>query len=190
MRGAHASIIAAVVLTGVWLDAAATNIAPDAITRATQGYNQFSGTLACLTDGATPDNSDSAEVFAWSSKGNLVFLFDTARAVHSVRLRVGADAGSYAVIAYLGAHYGSAGQTEVPEGAFVADVYDFDFAADGWVELILPPDTVTDYIEVITESGAQFYEIEILSAASVPTQVMSLSWGQFKHRSPRSAVRP
>jgi hypothetical protein len=41
---------------------------------------------------------------------------------------------------------------------------------------------VTDYIELITQSGAEFYEIEILSTVPAPTQVMAISWGQVKHR--------
>lgn len=182
MKGAHIiPMTVMLLLTSVCLGATDTNIAPDAVTRATTGYNQFTGTLACLTDGRTPDNTDKADVFAWPSKGNLVFTFDVAHPVQSVRLRVGADAGSYGVVAYLGARYGASGQTEIPEGAFVADAYDMNFATDSWVELALPPDTLTDYIEVITESGAQFYEVEILSAVSTPTDVPAFSWGQVKH---------
>ena len=57
------------VLSAVWLWAAGANIAPDAVTRATQGYNTYAGELAFLTDGLTPDNSDRAGVFAWPTKG-------------------------------------------------------------------------------------------------------------------------
>ena len=64
----------------------------------------------------------------------------------------------------------------------VADVYDFDFQTHTWVDLAFPPDTVTDYIELITESGAEFYEIEILSSSPEPTAVRALSWGQVKRR--------
>ena len=173
---------AALLLSAAWLWAAGTNIAPDAVTRATRGYNTYTGDLAFLTDGLTPDNSDRAGVFAWPTKGNLVFEFDAPRTVGGLRLRVGSDAGRYAAIAYLGAEFGESGQTETVDGAMVADVYDFDLQSDAWVELVFPPDTVTDYIELITESSAEFYEIEILTASPEPTAVRALSWGQVKRR--------
>ena len=62
----------------------------------------------------------------------------------------------------------------------MADVYDFDFQPNTWVDLTFPADTVTDYIEFVTESGAEFYEIEILSSATPGTEVRPLSWGQVK----------
>lgn len=174
-------VVVALLLSVVWIEAAGTNIAPDAITRATLGYNRYEGELSSLTDGLTPDNSDQADLFVWPSKGNLVFEFAAPRAVAGVRLCIGKDAGSYAALAYLGATYGASGQTETTAETLFADVYDAEFLTDGWVELAFPPGTVTDYIELITQSGAEFYEIEIL--ATVPaTQVMSISWGQVKHR--------
>ena len=92
-----------------------------------------------------------------------------------------ADAGSYAVIAYReGAEYGDSGQTETAHGAIFIDVYNSDFLANTWVEIPLPPGTETDYIELMTESGAEFYEVEILTAGSQPTPVPELNWGQIK----------
>ena len=173
---------ATLLLSSAWLWAAGANIAADAITRATQGYNTYSGKLAFLHDRLTPDNSDLAGVFAWETKGNLTFQFETPQTVAGLRLRVGDDAGSYAAFAYLGAKYGESGQTETTDEALVADVYDFDSQPNTWVDLTFPADTVTDYIELVTESGAEFYEIEILSAAPERTAVRALSWGQIKLR--------
>ena len=173
---------AGLLLSSAWLWAAGTNIAADAITRATRGYNTYSGKLVYLTDNLTPENSDLAGVFAWETKGNLIFQFETPQTVAGIRLRVGSDAGSYAVFAYLGANYGESGQTETTDEALVADVYDFDFLPNTWVDLTFPTDTVTDYIELVTEGGAEFYEIEILSTARAPTAVRAPSWGQIKRR--------
>ncbi|MDA0336109.1 MAG: hypothetical protein O2782_13160 [bacterium] len=175
-----AGIVVGLLLSVAWIHAVGFNIAVDAVTRATLGYNRFDGSLSFLTDGLTPDNSDEARLFAWPSKGNLVFTFATPRAIDGVRLRVGADAGSYAVLAYLGAAYGETGQTETMADALVADVYDFDYAPDTWVDLPFPPGTVTDYIALVTESGAEFYEVEILSSEP-STAVMAISWGQVKN---------
>ena len=169
-------------LSAVWLWASGVNIAPDAVTRATRGYNTFAGELAFLTDGLTPDNSERAGVFAWPTKGNLIFQFAAPRSVTGLRLRVGADAGSYGAFAYLGAEFGESGQTETTDESLVADAYDFDFQADTWVNLIFSAVTETDYIELMTQSGAEFYEIEILATAPEPTVVRALSWGQIKQR--------
>jgi hypothetical protein len=170
-------------LVAVGIGAVEVNIAPDAVTRATQGYNIYEGELAFLTDGLYPGNSDMAEAFIWPTKGNLIFQFDEPRPVAGLRLAIGENAGSYSAIAYLGARFGESGQTEMPPGAeVVADAYDFDFAANTWVELAFPPDTETDYIELITESGAEIYEIEILTVAPEPTAVKAGSWGEIKAR--------
>ena len=175
-------ILAGSLLLAAWLWASEVNIAPDAVTRATQGYNTYAGELTFLTDGLHPDNSEQAGVFAWPTKGNLIFQFEAPCPIAGLRLYVGADAGAYSAIAYLGVRFGESGQTETGDGTtMVADAYNIDQQPDTWVELAFPPETQTDYIELITESGAEFYEIEILSA-SEPTAVQAVSWGQIKRR--------
>ncbi|MDP6984136.1 MAG: hypothetical protein QGG05_13740 [Candidatus Latescibacteria bacterium] len=39
-----------------------------------------------------------------------------------LRLRVGADAGTYVAIVYLDVEFGESGQTEIGDGKMVADV--------------------------------------------------------------------
>lgn len=155
------------------------NIAPDAVTQATRGYNVYEGEIAYLTDGFYPDNNESSALFVWPNKGNLIFQFEEARAVEGVRLCVGSDAGAYGAIAYLGATLGEDGQTQTDGAVMVGDVYNQEFVADTWVELRFAETVEADYIEFITESGAEFYEIEILTPG--PTQVFSPSWGQMKN---------
>lgn len=182
-RGTWGRMLIWSVLAAAGLGAAEVNIAPDAVTRATQGYNTYEGELAFLTDGLYPGNSDAAEAFIWPTKGNLIFQFDGPRQVAGLRLYVGEDAGGYAAVAYRDARFGASGQTEMPAGAeVVADVYDYEFAANTWVDLTFPPDTETDYIELITESGAEIYEIEILTIAPESTVVKAESWGGIKRQ--------
>ena len=172
---------------GVWGMLAATclwagesgNIAPDAVTQATRGYNAYEGDLACLTDGLYPGNGAAPDLFVWPNKGNLIFRFEQARSVEGVRLRVGGDAGAYGAVAYLGARLGEDGQTQTEGAVMVGDVYNQDFVADTWVEMRFAETVETDYIEFITESGAEFYEIEILAPG--PTQVFNPSWGHVKN---------
>ena len=179
-RTAPRSILWSLIVVAGLVEASGVNIAPDAVTRATEGYNEYRGDLSFLTDGLYPGNSDQAGVFAWPTKGNLVFQFDQPRPVAGLRLYVGNDAGAYQVTAYLGAHFGESGQTETSGAVVVADTANFDFEENTWVELAFPAGTVSDYIELSTESGAEFYEIEILAPGTDATQVNRLSWGEIK----------
>lgn len=161
------------------------NIAPDAVTRATQGYNAYEGLLVSLTDGRHPDNDDAAASLYWPTKGNLVFQFAEPEPVIGVRVYVGSDGGTYQVRAYLGAVYTEEGQTRVEGAALLADVYDASFAKDGWVELAFDGPVEVDYIELATDSGAELFEVEILvSGDGQPTAVPQASWATIKARTP------
>jgi hypothetical protein len=161
------------------LGAAPVNIAPDAVTSATQGYNSYVGELAWLTDGLYPGTSPSAPVFIWPTKGNLIFQFDRVRPVAAVRLCIGDDAGTYMALAYRGAHLGSSGQTETANAELTADAYDFEMQANTWVELAFPEGTQADYIEVGTQAGAALYEVQIVSDDG-STAVGAASWARLK----------
>jgi hypothetical protein len=165
------------------LGASPVNIASDAVTSATLGYNAYVGELPALTDGLHPGNSQDAKAFVWPTKGNLVFQFDRLRPVTKVRLYIGDDAGWYMALAYQGARLGPSGQTETADAQLVADAYNFDEQTNAWVELVFPSITETDYIEVGTQSGAALYEVEIVSDDG-STAVAGTTWGRAK------ALRP
>ena len=176
-------ILMSVVAVGLWAGFALTsedNIAPDALTRATQGYNTYEGELAWLSDGLYPENSDEPGVFIWPNKGNLVFQFDEPRAVRGLRMRVGGDAGAYEAWAYRNAEFGEDGQTVGRDMEVLADVLNDEFAENAWVELLFERGVETDYIEVSTAGSAELYEVEILKAEQ--TQVWQPSWAGVKMR--------
>jgi len=181
-KGSLGRIVGGFLLLVVALGATEVNIAPDAVTRATQGYNEYEGELAFLTDGLYPGSDDTAEAFVWPNKGNLVFQFDEPRQVAGLRIYVGEDAGAYQAVAYLGARFGKDGQTDAALAVVAADTVDFEFQENTWVDLPFPAGTETDYIELSTESGAIFYEIEILASAAEPTQVETRTWGEIKRQ--------
>ena len=157
------------------------NIAPDAVTRATQGYNVFEGQLASLTDGLHPANHGAAASFYWPTKGNLVFQFTQPEPVIGVRVYVGSDGGAYQVRAYIGAVFTEEGQTGVGEATLLADAHDASFAKNGWVELAFAGPVETDYLELATDSGAELYEIEILAPPGHrPTAIPQASWAAIK----------
>ena len=163
-----------------WVRAAGPNIAVDAVTRATTGYNQYQGKLADLTDGADPDNASDPGAFRWPNKGDLIFQFNHPRRVDGVRIYVGEDAGAYQVTAYLGAEYGRNGQTVLENAVILAKAHDFSFRKHGWTDLLFAESVETDYLELATESGAVFYEIQILGSGKVRSSVDRTSWGHIK----------
>ncbi|MFA6109607.1 MAG: hypothetical protein WDA75_12645 [Candidatus Latescibacterota bacterium] len=171
------------VVVAAGLGASPVNIAPDAVTSATLGYNPHEGELASLTDGLHPGNSQDAKAFVWPTKGNLVFQFEEVHPVAAVRLYIGGDAGWYMALAYQGARLGPSGQTETADAELVADAYDFEEQTNTWVELAFPSGTEADYIEVGTQSGAVIYEVEILSDDGT-TAVAGTSWGRLKASRP------
>jgi hypothetical protein len=159
------------------------NIVLDATTAATRGYNQFEGSVAYLTDGLHPGNSDVAEAFVWPNKGSLTFQFEEPRQISGLRVYVGGNGGAYQATGFLGAFMGDDGQTDASQAVVAADTVNFDFAENAWAELPFPPETVLDYIELSTESGAEFYEVEILhGVADGSTAVEQTSWGATKAR--------
>jgi hypothetical protein len=167
-------------LAAGWVRATGRNIAPDAVTRATTGYNEYEGELAYLTDGEYPGNAPEPGAFTWPNKGNLIFQFDRPLRIDGLRLYVGDDAGAYQVMAYSGAEYSVEGQTVLDGAVVLTDAHNFDFRKNNWTELLFAEAVETDYLELATESGAVFHEIEILSSADAVSAVRGTSWGRAK----------
>ena len=182
-RPFHSALFGGLVICLVaagWVRATGRNIAPDAVTRATTGYNEYEGALAHLTDGEHPDNAPEPGAFTWPNKGNLIFQFDRPLRIEGLRLYVGDDAGAYQVRAYVGAEYSAEGQTTLDGAVVLADAHNFDFRKNDWTELLFAEAVETDYLELATESGAVFYEIEILSSVDAVSAVRGASWGHAK----------
>lgn len=156
--------------------AAGRNLAVDAHTRATT-WNEQEGDPAWLTDGLVPPET-GARPFFWKTKGILVFAWDEAVEVESVRIRVGAIANDYQVRAYMGGRLQEDGAVRDPPGEQTALVEDFSRAADGWVEIEMPPGARADNLELRTLGPASFFEVEILTPAG--TAAGARTWAQVK----------
>ncbi len=152
-------------LNGCYLLGGSGNIAPDAVTKATQGYNAYEGEIGHLVDGLYPGNGPMGEPFIWPGKGNLTFQFEQLQRVAGLRLFVGADGGVYQVTAYQGAYLGKGGQTETSQAKAVGEAVNFELLENTWVELKFERPVEADYLELATESGAIFYEVEILTSS-------------------------
>lgn len=148
------------------LGGSVNNIAPDAVTRATQGYNEYEGEIGHLVDGLYPGNGPMGEPFSWPGKGNLTFHFEQLQLVAGLRLFVGADGGVYQVTAYQGAYLDEKGQTVTSQARAVGEVVNFELVENSWVELKFEKPVEADFLELATEAGAIFYEVEILTASN------------------------
>ncbi|MBT4504427.1 MAG: hypothetical protein HOC74_42270 [Gemmatimonadetes bacterium] len=140
------------------------NLAPDAVTRATQGYNDYEGEIGHLVDGLYPGNGPG-KPFIWPGKGDLTFQFEQLHLVAGLRLFVGADGGIYEVTAYQGAYLDEDGQTEAGQARVVGGAVNFELVENAWVELKFEEPVEADYLELATESSAIFYEVEILPSS-------------------------
>lgn len=138
------------------------NIAPDAVTRATEGYNSREGDPVVLTDGRYPGNDPQSVAVRWPVKGNVTFALPKPVHLKLLRLYVGPDAGAYQAVVYQGAYYEN-GQTITDEAEMIAEVQETGFQTNTWVTLPFPSGTVTDYIELAIDQSATLYEIEIIA---------------------------
>ncbi|OPX25550.1 MAG: hypothetical protein B1H02_01200 [Candidatus Latescibacteria bacterium 4484_107] len=173
--------IGGVLLVGVVWAIGLRNVAPDAVTKATEGYNFYTGDLAYLTDGKTPDNDESPGIFQWGNKGLLVFELSEPVAISEVRVCVGDNPAWYIVTFFLGAKLGPDGQSQDPEGEQKGIVENFDFLTHQWVSLKPESPVVADYVQLETMNGPEMYEVEIW-VEDETTPVRPSSWGLVKSR--------
>lgn len=156
------------------------NIAPDAVTKATEGYNLYTGELAYLTDGRHPDNDEAPGVFQWGNKGIIVFELLEPVAISEVRLYVGDHPASYIGTFFLGAKLGADGQSRDPKGERKGIVENYDFMTHQWVRLKPEVPVYADYVQIETMGGPEMYEVEILVEDG--TLVQPSAWGLVKAR--------
>jgi len=156
--------------------ASGQNLAPDAVTRATD-WNEYEGDLSVLSDGKHPENSTDPEVFIWPIKGILIFELEHPVELVQVRIYVGEESGGYILSAYLGGHAEDSGGRD-PEGELIANIENAEYVMNGWTVLGLPPGTVVDNLELSTIGEAHFYEIELLGPE--PTGLELTTWGRMK----------
>jgi hypothetical protein len=172
--------IGGILLVGVVWATGLRNVAPDAVTKATKGYNFYTGELATLTDGKHPGNDETPGVFQWGNKGILVFELPEPVAISEVRLYVGDNSAWYIVTFFLGAKLGADGQSQDPEGERKGIVENFDFLTHQWVSLKPESPVVADYVQLETMNGPEMFEVEILVEDKTPVQPSS--WGLVKAR--------
>ena len=174
------SVIGVILGTAGVVWALTRNVAPDAITKATEGYNTYTGELAYLTDGKFPGNDDAPGIFKWNNKGFIIFELPDAVPVSEVRINIGEKAGPYTVIFFLGAKLSEDGQTRNPEGEDQGYAFNYDYATHQWVSLKPDAPIVADYVQLDTMGSPDIYEVEIL--AEEGTSIQPASWGWIRSR--------
>ena len=162
----------------VW--APTRNVAPDAVTKATQGSNVYWGELVYLTDGKYPGNDDSPGVFQWGNKGIVVFELPEPVPIVEIRVYVGENPASFIATFFLGTRLAADGLSHDPEGERKGYIENYGFLTHQWVSLKSEVSIVADYVELETIGGPEMYEVEIL--AEDGTSVQLSSWGFIKSR--------
>ncbi len=169
---------AAVIALGSLLYAQSRNVLPDAVTRATE-WNDHVGDLELLVDGKVPTLDDDALPFVWNTKGILVFEWPKELSLEQVRIFVGDVGNNYQVRAYRGGRLDESGGLREPEGEQTALVMEDRRLTNQWLEIPLPAGTAADNVELWTLGPTEFYEVEVLAAAS-QTSIPSSSWARIK----------
>ena len=155
--------------------AAGRNLAVDAVTRATT-WNEHEGEAVWLIDGRVPP--DDTKAFVWNSKGILAFELGAVHTIDRVRIRVGDVANDYQVRAYLGGLLQEDGAARDPQGQQTARVDEFSRGSNGWVEIVLPAETLADTLALRNFGPARFFEVQILAPEA--TAVTELTWAGVK----------
>lgn len=178
-----ALIYATIFALGSLLYAQGRNVLPDAVSRATE-WNNPEGDLTLLVDGKVPTRDDDAIPFVWNTKGILVFEWPRELSLEKVRIFVGEVGNNYQVRAYRGGRLDESGALREPEGEQTALVMEDRRLINQWVEIPLPPGTLADNIELWTLGPTEFFEVEVLGAAS-QTAVPPSSWARIKRAAKR-----
>ena len=155
------------------------NAAPDAVTRATT-WNTWEGDLAALVDGETPEEDPEARGFLWHGGGILVFEWEEPLVLESVRVYVGAIGNDYEVRAYVGGRLDENGTLREPEGTRTAAAANHSRMTDAWTEILFPPGTRADNIELVALGTIVFHEVEVLVGDGPVTAVELSGWGRVK----------
>ncbi|MFH1570079.1 MAG: hypothetical protein ABIL09_18955 [Gemmatimonadota bacterium] len=165
-----ALLIAALLAAGT--PGAATDLTPDAMTRATT-LNPSEGDVACLTDGRTPDTDPGATAFSWDSVGLLVVEWEAPVSLTSVRMYLGL-VNQYAVYTYLGGRFDEHGQREGEAVPTYTRNGIVPFDATGWYEVTMPSDARIDNLGLQVINGAMLYEVQFIGPGGTPVTPTSL----------------
>ncbi len=152
------------------------DITPDAVTMATT-HNLWTGDVASLTDGRTPDKHPDATAFEWDWIGLLAVSWPDTVRLATIRVYIG-TMDQYRVFGYLGGGFTEEGfrvgvETSVygHEGVVPAGV-------TGWYEITCSPEFAIDNISFQVVGGAVIYEIEFLRPEN--TAIWPINFGAIK----------
>ena len=161
---------------------AVTDLTPDAVTRATT-LNPWTGDLAALTDGRTPDNDPDAPAFEWRAIGLLAVEWPKPVSLATIRVYLG-EMERYAVYGYLGGHFTETGQRVDVETPVYSQEGLVPIDATGWYDipcvrpLPCPPEAQVDNIGFQVIGGATLYEIQFLGSDG--TCIQTTTFGAIK----------
>jgi hypothetical protein len=139
---------------------ARSDITPDAVTMATT-RNLWTGEVAWLTDGRTPDTDPGAGALKWEGVGLVAVSWSDTVRIERIRVYLG-DMTRYRVFGYLGGHFNQRGDRVGVETAVYGREDMVSAEKTGWYDISFPPETPIDNLSFQVIDGAAIYEIQIL----------------------------
>lgn len=158
---ASALLIAGLVVVLAALETfAVRDITPDAITMATT-RNLWTGDVAWLTDGRTPDEDPDAPAFEWEWIGLLAVSWPDTVRLAKIRVYLG-EMEHYRVFGYAGGSTTEDGLRVDVETAAYGREDVVPSGSTGWYDIPCDPEFPVDNISFQVIGGAVIYEIRFL----------------------------
>lgn len=141
---------------------ALTDITPDAVTMATT-RNPWTGEVAWLTDGRTPDGDPEAPAVRWEWIGLLAVSWPEPVRLAKIRVYLG-ELGRYRVFGYMGGSFDQDGERVGVETAVYGRQDLVPAGSTGWCDISFPQEPPVDNISFQVIGGAVVYEMQFLAA--------------------------
>jgi hypothetical protein len=159
---------------------ASQDITPDAITMATT-RNFWSGDVAWLTDGRTPDEDPQAPAFEWDWIGLLAVSWPDTVHLAVIRVYLG-EMSSYRLFGYAGGGFTQEGQRVGAETAVYGWEEVVPSGTTGWYDIPCAPEFPIDNISFQVIGGAVIYEMRFLAPDGTAIQPKMMTRGLLSLR--------
>jgi hypothetical protein len=172
-----ASLFLALVPTGAL---ATMDLTPDAVTMATT-RNLWTGDVAWLTDGRTPDEDPHALAFEWNWIGLLAVSWPDTVRLASIRVYLG-KMGQYRIYGYAGGHFTEEGYRVGADTAVFGLADSVPAGSSGWYDIPCEPEFSVDNISFQVIGGATIYEMQFLGPNGTTIQPEEMTRRRSRHR--------
>ena len=149
-------------------DSGLTDITPDAVTMATT-RNPWTGDVAWLTDGRTPDQDPKAPAVEWDWIGLLAVSWPDTVRLAKIRVYLG-QMDQYKLFGYRGGGFSEDGERVGVETAVYGRQDSVPAGRTGWCDIPFDPQHPVDNISFTVIGGAAIYEMRFLGPQGEPVR--------------------